>query len=103
MGIYSSQLAKDVAALQAADLFAYETTKEFENSVNRPTEQMRCGLRQLLEEEKRQALIKFIGVEGLREVLMDDHLVDENTDIRLASAMFQLDVTMHMQSRYRRL
>ena len=100
MGTYGSKLANDVAALQAADLFAYEITKEFENSVNRPTERMRWGLRQLIIEEKRQALIKFIGFEGLLDILMDDHLIDENTDIRLASAMLQLDVKMDMQSRY---
>jgi hypothetical protein len=48
MGSYSSALARDSFPLQAADLFAYELTKEFENLIKRPQDNMRWALRQIL-------------------------------------------------------
>jgi hypothetical protein len=48
MGSYSSSSAKELIPLQAADLLAYELTKEFENLLIRPSDKMRWGLRQIL-------------------------------------------------------
>ena len=100
MGSYASALAADVAALQAADLFAYEITKEFENRLNRPNDKMRWGLRQLFANSDQQPLIIFYGFETLLENLMDGGHIAENTDIRIASSMLQLGVKMDMEGRY---
>jgi hypothetical protein len=48
MGAYSSSTPKELIPLQAADLLAYELTKEFENLLFRPSDKMRWGLRQIL-------------------------------------------------------
>ena len=49
MGSYASASPVDVLSLQAADLFAYELSKEFENRIKRPDDRMRYGLRKILE------------------------------------------------------
>jgi hypothetical protein len=48
MGAYSSGTPAEIVQLQAADLFAYELAKEFQNLVYRPKDGMRWGLRQIL-------------------------------------------------------
>lgn len=48
MGSYATGIPSDHSALQAADLFAYELSHEFENRVKRPKDNMRWGLRQIL-------------------------------------------------------
>ncbi len=48
MGSYSSSTPGETVQLQAADLFAYELSKEFENLLTRPEDDMRWGLRQIL-------------------------------------------------------
>ena len=48
MGGYGSSTPADTVQLQAADLFAYELAKEFQNIVTRPKDRMRWGLRQIL-------------------------------------------------------
>ena len=48
MGTYASTSPGELCPLQAADLFAYELSKEFENSVKRPDDRMRWGLREIL-------------------------------------------------------
>jgi hypothetical protein len=48
MGSYASSTPRDLAPLQAADLFAYELSHEFENRVKRPGDDMRWGLRQIV-------------------------------------------------------
>ena len=48
MGSYASGSPKEIVQLQAADLFAYELAKEFQNLIVRPTDNMRWGLRQIL-------------------------------------------------------
>jgi hypothetical protein len=103
MGTYASSLADDVAALQAADLFAYEITKEFENRLSRPGDDMRWGLRQLLGKlSNQQALIKFYGFDSLLESLMDNEHIPEDPEIRLASSLVQVDVMMTMKGRYKK-
>jgi hypothetical protein len=49
MGGYASSTPKDTVQLQAADLFAYELAKEFENQLTRPRDSMRWGLQQILQ------------------------------------------------------
>lgn len=48
MGNYGVDSPDANPSLQAADLFAYEITKEFENLVSRPDDEMRWALRQIL-------------------------------------------------------
>ena len=48
MGSYASSTPSDLSPLQAADLFAYELSHEFENRVKRPKDDMRWGLRQIV-------------------------------------------------------
>jgi hypothetical protein len=48
MGAYASSTPAETIQLQAADIFAYELCKEFENRINRPNDEMRFGLRQIL-------------------------------------------------------
>jgi hypothetical protein len=48
MASYKSASPCDVSALQAADIFAYELSHEFENRVKRPAAEMRWGLRQIV-------------------------------------------------------
>jgi hypothetical protein len=102
MGAYASSLAKDFFPLQAADLFAYELTKEFENRVSRPNDNMRWALKQLLSTVDEDALLQFYSHEAMLEILMDDGHVPENVDLRLASIMRQLDVKIDMQGRVKK-
>jgi hypothetical protein len=48
MGSYASASPKDICQLQAADIFAYELGREFENQIKRPENSMRWPLRQIL-------------------------------------------------------
>lgn len=48
MGGYGSSTPKETVQLQAADLFAYELAKEFQNLITRPSDRMRWALRQIL-------------------------------------------------------
>jgi hypothetical protein len=48
MGAYASSTPSETVQLQAADIFAYELCKEFENRINRPNDEMRFGLQQIL-------------------------------------------------------
>ena len=99
MGAYSSSLAKDVAALQAADLFAYELTKEFENRVSRPNDSMRWALRQLLSKVDPDALLHFYSFDTLLVDLMDTGQLQDDVNTRITSTMLQLGIKMDMQDR----
>jgi len=48
MGSYASSTPDKSSPLQAADLFAYELSHEFENRAKRPKDNMRWGLRQIV-------------------------------------------------------
>lgn len=48
MASYKSASPSDVSPLQAADIFAYELSHEFENRIKRPAAEMRWGLRQIV-------------------------------------------------------
>jgi hypothetical protein len=48
MGSYTSGTPRNLCPLQAADIFAYELSHEFESRVKRPDAAMRWGLRQII-------------------------------------------------------
>jgi hypothetical protein len=48
MASYASGLPADLCPLQAADVFAYELSHEFESRTKRPAAEMRWGLRQIV-------------------------------------------------------
>jgi hypothetical protein len=84
MGAYSSNLSQNLAFLQAADLFAYELTHEFENRVNRPQDPMRWGLAQMLPGSWRDFPHKFYGVPQLLRLLVESGILGPHEDARNA-------------------
>lgn len=82
MGSYTSGSPSDLTFLQAADLFTYELTHEFENRVNRPTDAMRWGLAQLLPGTWRDFLHKFYGVPQLLNLLIESGFLGPHEDPR---------------------
>jgi len=74
MGSYASALASELYPLQAADLFAYELTKEFENLISRPTDDMRWALRQILRPASKynqHHLIQFYDAHEMIRVFLE--------------------------------
>jgi hypothetical protein len=69
MGTYASAKPKNVLPLQAADLFAYELTRELEAWTKAPTPPMRDGLKGLLRGFKWQALIKVYTLPVILDML----------------------------------
>jgi hypothetical protein len=67
MGTYTSAKPKDLLPLQAADLFAYELTREFEGWRNNNPPAMRMGLKLLLKGLRWKPLIKLYS----RPVILD--------------------------------
>lgn len=57
MGTYSSAMPKDVLPLQAADLFAYEITHEFELWLKKPGNGMRWPLKQIIKSQRDKSLL----------------------------------------------
>lgn len=82
MGSYASAPADNLSFLQAADLFAYELTHEFENRINRPQDAMRWGLAELLPDNGRNFLHKFYGVPQLLELLIESGFLGPHEDPR---------------------
>ncbi|MGA7157288.1 MAG: DUF3800 domain-containing protein [Acidobacteriaceae bacterium] len=82
MGSYKSAPASEMNFLQAADLFAYELTHEFENRVNRPGDAMRWGLTQLLPGSWHDFLHRFYGVPQLMELLTESGILGPHEDPR---------------------
>jgi hypothetical protein len=80
MGSYSSALAADLNFLQAADLFAYELTHEFENRIHRPNDQMRWALAELLPGTRGEFLHKFYGVPQILELLIESKFLGAHDD-----------------------
>jgi len=82
MGSYASSTPGDRVHLQAADLFAYELSKEFENLLVRPQDPMRWGLRQILEKlASPYAMIALLDrLELLRIVKESNWPCKEGTD-----------------------
>jgi len=82
MGSYSSAPANDLNFLQAADLFAYEFTHEFENRIHRPNDPMRWGLAQLLPGTWQDFLHTSYGVPQLLELLIESGALGPHEDPR---------------------
>jgi hypothetical protein len=80
MGAYSSSTPKNIVALQAADLFAYEITHEFENQLKRPHLGMRWPLKQILSKTKDQPLIKLFTFAVMIETLIENGIISPNSD-----------------------
>ena len=68
MDTYDTGSPRDLPQLQAADLFAYELSKDFENALKKPDSEMRWALRQVLKLAKHQAL-PFITLYDRPELL----------------------------------
>ena len=82
MGSYTSDSPNNLTFLQAADLFSYELTHEFENRIHRPKDEMRWGLAQLLPGTWRNFLHKFYGVPQLLELLIESGFLGPHDDSR---------------------
>lgn len=88
MGRYFSSTPRQTCQLQAADLFAYELLKEFENRIRRPQDRMRYGLRQILRMEKvplprimlmdRKELLRTIKEAGFKDQTGTEELGNHN-------------------------
>jgi len=87
MGSYASGTPQDLTFLQAADLFAYELTHEFENRVNRPDDDMRWALAQMLPAGGRNFLHKFYAVPQLIELLLDNNRLSVTEDQKSAGSI----------------
>jgi len=87
MGAYASSTPAEQVQLQAADLFAYELSKEFENLICRPQDKMRWGLRKILSNltDLRHLRIALLDRAALLGIVKDSRFpcqtgVEENTD-----------------------
>lgn len=80
MGSYAAALPEDSYPLQAADLFAYELTKEFENLASRPQDNMRWALGQILawREEDGPPLIQFYDSHELLRIFLEATGMDKD-------------------------
>jgi hypothetical protein len=96
LGKYTSSTPEENAPLQAADVFAYELSKEFENRIRRPHDAMRWGLRQILTMVKvpPPRIILYDRKELLRRVkesnFADQTGVEELKANQMQSAMDQM-------------
>lgn len=73
MGSFLTDSPENSPPLQAADLFAYELTKEFENLVKRPDDDMRWALRRILTptRERPKQLIQFYDSHEMLRVYLE--------------------------------
>ncbi|MBV8114258.1 MAG: hypothetical protein JO300_05920 [Silvibacterium sp.] len=85
MGTYSCARPQAVLPLQAADLFAYEITHEFETWIKRPQIKMRWPLKQILTNAKDQLLIKVFTLPAMIQCLAESGALQESTDFTLAA------------------
>jgi hypothetical protein len=85
MGSYSSEFPKNLCPLQAADLFAYELNKEFENLVNRPQDDMRWALSTILRpiaDRGRSHLIQFFDSYEMIRTFLEATGQDSNPELQ---------------------
>jgi len=74
MGSYKTASPEELYPLQAADLFAYELTKEFENLLKRPNDAMRWPLRKILRpilQQENRHLIQFFDAHDIVRVFLE--------------------------------
>jgi hypothetical protein len=78
MGSYASATPADLCPLQAADLFAYELSHEFENRIRRPKDAMRWPLRQIVGMYKiPDPRIHLYDRKELLRVIRESHFPDQ--------------------------
>jgi hypothetical protein len=96
MGMYSSGDPKKVLGLQAADLFAYELTQEFEHFFEEPRRKMRWAMKQFVLSMKEHILVKFYAMPVIVQTLVENkHLTgtdDEKMNLQMESDGFQSKV-----------
>jgi hypothetical protein len=104
MGGYASESPENLATLQAADLFAYEITHEFENQLKRPHLGMRWPLKQILRSAGRASLIKLFDFNTLIHTMLENgydlssETVSED-DISLAYSVGQRQIRDNLMER----
>jgi hypothetical protein len=104
MGSYASASPDDFNFLQAADLFAYELVHEFENRLNRPGDDMRWALSELLPGSWRNFLHKFYGVPQILDSLIEGNILNVTEDQRYGgSTNASLDNIMHRDLLFSRM
>jgi len=106
MGAYSSDTPKNMLPLQAADLFAYEITHEFENQLKRPELAMRWPLKQILSKlVTRQPLIKLFTLDVMIETLIENGVISPNGDdataFGMSAALSKINVRQSLMERAR--
>jgi hypothetical protein len=103
MGSYASAIPDELNFLQAADLFAYELTHEFENRVHRPNDPMRWGLAQLLPGSWKDFLHKFYGVPQLLELMSESGFLGPRDPGHGLSTHTSMDNIMHRDLLFSRM
>lgn len=91
MSSFSTDSPDKVPALQAADLFAYELTKEFENLVNRPEDDMRWALRRILKTtpESGRNLLQFYDSHEMVRTFIEATGQDESNNPEIQRVLTQ--------------
>ena len=93
MGAYASSTPADTVQLQAADIVAYELSKDFENRLKRPNDKMRFGLRQILKMSNLPLpMIRFLDRRELLRIIQEGRFpcqagVEELEDTQMSSAI----------------
>lgn len=95
MGAYSSSTPKETKQLQAADILAYELSKEFENRIRRPDDQMRFGLREILR-HRHAHMIRLLDRKELLRIVKESNFpcqagIEELSNNQMVSAAEQMN------------
>ena len=81
IGAYSTAIPEKVCGLQAADLFAYELTQEFEHFFESPRRSMRWAMKQFVQTEGMGFMVKFFCLQTMLKNLYDpSFLTDQELD-----------------------
>jgi hypothetical protein len=99
MGAYSCAVPRNVLPLQAADLFAYEITHEFESWIKRPDRKMRWPLKQILGNAKGQLLIKLFTLPVMIQSLAESGAFEESPEFTFAAYSDLANVRAALQKR----
>lgn len=92
MGSYKTGSPAEMRPLQAADLFAYELTKEFENLLKRPDDAMRWALRKILRpirEQEKHPFIQFFDAHDIVRVFVEATGQDKASNALIETVLTQ--------------
>jgi hypothetical protein len=78
MGEFSTDFPKNCPPLQAADLFAYELVKEYENILKKPDNGMRWALKQILRLGGPKPLVEFYDTHEMVRIFLEATGQDQN-------------------------